>query len=64
MMNQNYNLNNETIGYEGNKNNVIDNIEINIPNYSTKMEEVQVDLSKYRNNKPTREIVRGRLLDE
>ena len=64
MMNQNYNLNNETIGYKENKNNVIDNIEINIPNYSTKMEEVQVDLSKYRNNKPTREIVRGRLLDE
>ena len=63
-MNQNYNLNNETIGYKENKNNVIDNIEINIPNYSTKMEEVQVDLSKYRNNKPTREIVRGRLLDE
>lgn len=63
-MNLNYNLNSETKSFETEKTNIVNNIKIDIPNYSMKIEDIELDLSKYKNNKPTRKIIRGRLLDE
>ncbi len=65
MNNQDYNLeNNITKDVEIKDVNRISDIKFDIPDYSIDIEQINVDLSKYKNNKPTREIIRGKLLDE
>lgn len=65
MNNPNYNLDSNitknVVLKDGNK---ISDIKFDIPNYSIDIEQINVDLSKYKNNKPTREIIRGKLINE
>lgn len=65
MNNPNYNLDSNitknVVLKDGNK---ISDIKFDIPNYSIDIEQINVDLSKYKNNKPTRKIIRGKLINE
>ena len=65
MNNPNYNLDsNITKNVVLKDENKISEIKFDIPNYSIDIEQINVDLSKYKNNKPTREIIRGKLINE
>lgn len=65
MNNPNYNLDsNITKNVVLKDRNKISDIKFDIPNYSIDIEQINVDLSKYKNNKPTREIIRGKLINE
>lgn len=65
MKDLNYNLNNNNTNGVKNENiDKIDDIKVDIPDYSINIEPINVDLSKYKDNKPTREVIRGKLLNE
>lgn len=64
-MDPNYNLNNNnTNGVKNENTDKIDDIKVDIPDYSINIEQINIDISKYKNNKPTREVIRGKLLNE
>lgn len=66
IQNQNYNLNNDIDLYSKyTKNDDIINIDIDFSNNKKEItEEFEFDLSKYKNNKPVRKVIRGSIVNE
>ncbi len=63
MSEPNYNLknNNTESSYLFNQNSI--NTEFNLPKVEKNFNEVKVDLTKYKNNKPIRKTIRGSIIN-